>query len=166
MLSTDITGATATVLMYLSRIGLTAEASGIMSREPNLDDLSTMLQNHILCVPFENLGQHTHPSGRGCPEVPRHWSGELGTLDTAKFLKKIVYDQRGGFCWEINFCFAFLLRALRYRGECNGRRACLTYQWHAVGPKKGTNSCNRCSPNSSLTAHPGWDGAPHYLCKN
>jgi len=31
-----------------------------------------------------------------------------------KTLKKLVFDRRGGFCWEINFGFQWLLRSLGY----------------------------------------------------
>jgi hypothetical protein len=32
-----------------------------------------------------------------------------------KSLKKVVYDRRGGFCFELNFVFAWLLRTLGYK---------------------------------------------------
>ena len=32
-----------------------------------------------------------------------------------KSLRKLIFFKREGFCWEINFCFAWLLRSLKYK---------------------------------------------------
>eukprot|EP00756_Hemistasia_phaeocysticola_P055620 Hpha_TRINITY_DN3157_c0_g1::TRINITY_DN3157_c0_g1_i1::g.96475::m.96475/K00675/nhoA; N-hydroxyarylamine O-acetyltransferase len=101
------------VSAYLSRIGLAEKAGGLMGRAPNCDDLKTLLQSHLTAVPFENLGQHTHAADEGVDQVVR--GPHVPSLDVSKTLKKIVLDKRGGFCWEINAGFAWLLRSLGYK---------------------------------------------------
>ena len=44
---------------YLSRLGVDA---AIVEREPNAEDLQDLLTVHLSSIPFENLGQHEHPS--------------------------------------------------------------------------------------------------------
>ncbi|TWP48085.1 arylamine N-acetyltransferase [Lentzea tibetensis] len=71
---------------YLARIGATRDSS-----------LTELHERHLLTVPFENLDIH------------------LGTrivLDEEAFLDKIVTRRRGGFCYELNGAFAWLLRSL------------------------------------------------------
>lgn len=97
---------------YLDRIGLADEAADLIAREPNTADLRLLLQSQLLSIPFENLGQHTHPAGNGVDEVAR--GKHVPSLNVSRTLKKLIYDRRGGFCWEINFGFAWLLRALGY----------------------------------------------------
>lgn len=95
---------------YLARIGYSDEvATALVTRKPNLADLQSLLTHQLHTVPFENLGQHLH-QGEGVPEVAK----EEPTLELSKALKKIVFDKRGGFCWELNFAFAWLLRSLGY----------------------------------------------------
>ena len=64
-----------------------------------------------LTIPFENMGQHEHPEGgpgvSACPAVPP-------TLDVNNTLEKLITSERGGFCWEINFAFQWLLRKLGF----------------------------------------------------
>jgi len=55
---------------------------------------------HLITVPFENLDIHL-----GRPIV----------LDEAKFYRKIVGERRGGFCYELNGLFAWLLRGIGFR---------------------------------------------------
>lgn len=97
---------------YLERIGYdTTAADALIAREPNADDLQALLTAHLYHVPFENLAQLTHPAKDGCPAVGK----DDPSLDVEKTLKKLVYEKRGGFCWEINFGFQFLLRSLGYK---------------------------------------------------
>jgi hypothetical protein len=97
---------------YLSRLGVDA---AIVDRAPNADDLQILLTAHLQSIPFENLGQHEHPSEGlpfiGTPAVSRPL---LPTLDVDKCLSKLVEKNRGGFCFELNFSFAWLLRQLGY----------------------------------------------------
>jgi N-hydroxyarylamine O-acetyltransferase len=54
----------------------------------------------LLSVPFENLDIHM-----GRPII----------LDQRLFYKKIVDEHRGGYCYELNGCFAWLLTKLGFR---------------------------------------------------
>lgn len=78
---------------YLERIGYTG------SRVPTAETLGNLHRSHLLSVPFENLdialGQRILPS-----------------LD--RFFDKIVSARRGGFCYELNGLFAWLLEQLGY----------------------------------------------------
>lgn len=73
-------------------------------RRIRLDDrlrptLADLHEAHLLRVPFENLD-----IARGVPIV----------LDEDAILQKIVDRRRGGYCFELNAAFAWLLRALGY----------------------------------------------------
>jgi len=107
-------GTRATLFAFLDRIGLSDEAEALIAREPNSKDLSSLLHAFLLSVPFENLGQHTHPAADG--GVAAVAAGKhIPSLEVHKTLKKVVYDRRGGFCFELNFAFAWLLRSLGYK---------------------------------------------------
>ena len=97
---------------YLSRLGIDA---AIVDRTPNVDDLQILLTAHLQSIPFENLGQHEHPS-EGLPFIgtPAVSKPLLPTLDVDACLSKLVEQNRGGFCFELNFSFAWLLRQLGY----------------------------------------------------
>ena len=93
---------------YLSRLGVDAS---IVDREPNAEDLQALLTAHLQSIPFENLGQHEHPS-EGLPfiGVPAVSKPLLPTLDVGACLSKLVEKNRGGFCFELNFSFAWWKR--------------------------------------------------------
>jgi N-hydroxyarylamine O-acetyltransferase len=55
---------------------------------------------HLMSVPFENLSIH---------------AGERIVLDDEALFEKIVTRRRGGFCYELNGLFAWLLRSLGFR---------------------------------------------------
>jgi len=100
-----------TVRSYLSRIGYAdADAAALEARQPSAADLTELLQKHILSVPFENVGQMGCPAEGDLPEVPI----SMPSIDVEVSLAKIVTNRRGGFCFEVNFCFAWLLRKLGY----------------------------------------------------
>lgn len=82
---------------YLDRIGAAAAAA---VTAPWPDALAALHEQHLLAVPFENLDIH-----RGVPIV----------LEEARILDKVVRQRRGGFCYELNTAFAWLLRSLGYR---------------------------------------------------
>ncbi len=82
------------VQSYLTRLGLAAEGGH------DFDWLARVHEQHLLRVPFENLD-----IGRGVEIV----------LDEERILHKIVEDERGGFCYELNAAFAWLLRQLGFR---------------------------------------------------
>ncbi|MGH9321535.1 MAG: arylamine N-acetyltransferase family protein [Vicinamibacteria bacterium] len=79
---------------YLSRIGANAP------RRLTAEALRSLHERHLRKVPFENLDIY-----RGVPIV----------LDEERILNKIVRDRRGGFCYELNFAFQWLLVQLGYR---------------------------------------------------
>lgn len=78
---------------YLQRIGLEKLS------EPNLQQLFLLQQQHLLHIPFENLDIHL---------------GKEITLDYKAIFKKVIEDQRGGFCYELNGLFYFFLEKIGY----------------------------------------------------
>ncbi|XP_035690685.1 arylamine N-acetyltransferase, pineal gland isozyme NAT-10-like [Branchiostoma floridae] len=80
------------VRQYLSRIGYHGDTS------PTLDTLRVH-QAHMLTVPFENLSIHC---------------GEEIVLDLQLLYNKIVVKRRGGFCYENNGLFSWLLGQLGF----------------------------------------------------
>ncbi|XP_071341500.1 arylamine N-acetyltransferase, pineal gland isozyme NAT-10-like [Trachinotus anak] len=82
------------VQKYLSRIGFAGPA------EPGLDVLRSVHTCHLMSVPFENLTVH---------------SGGRVQLDPALLYDKIVNRRRGGFCYENNGLFSWLLSTLGFQ---------------------------------------------------
>lgn len=78
---------------YLQRIGIDHV------QENDLQTLSQLQLQHMLHVPFENLDV--------IQNVPI-------PLDIETFYKKIVLNQRGGFCYELNGLFNWLLHNLGF----------------------------------------------------
>src|SRR5713226_4388823 len=68
--------------------------------EPGIQTLSALQETHLLTVPFENL------------DIPLEREIKL---DEAALYYKIVEQQRGGFCYELNGLFASLLRTLGFK---------------------------------------------------
>jgi N-hydroxyarylamine O-acetyltransferase len=79
---------------YLARIGL--EGTRFI---PDLVALKLLHRQHLLNVPFENLDIH--------------WKRPI-VLDTGAFYRKIVSENRGGFCYELNGLFNELLREIGF----------------------------------------------------
>ena len=79
---------------YLDRIGYSGD------RRPTIALLRDLHRSHLLSVPFENLDIRL-----GKPIV----------LDQKSFYCKIVENRRGGYCYELNGCFAWLLKKLGFR---------------------------------------------------
>jgi N-hydroxyarylamine O-acetyltransferase len=79
---------------YLDRIGAD------FPKAPTLGVLRELHLAHLRAVPFENLDVHL-----GVPIV----------LEEERLLEKIVTKRRGGFCYELNYCFHWLLRALGFQ---------------------------------------------------
>ena len=82
-----------TVEDYLQRIGLHERSI------PSLEGLTLLQRRHMLAVPFENLSVAARE-----PIVLAH----------DRLVSKIVERRRGGFCYELNGAFAWLLRKLGY----------------------------------------------------
>ena len=78
---------------YLERIGYRG------GREPNAANLAALVKAHRLAVPYETLDL---------------WRGRHVTLATEELYDKIVTRRRGGYCFELNGLFAWLLRELGY----------------------------------------------------
>jgi N-hydroxyarylamine O-acetyltransferase len=79
---------------YLARIGL--ENTGSV---PDLASLKRLQRQHLLNVPFENLDIH--------------WGRRI-VLDTDAIYQKVVQNNRGGFCYELNGLFNELLREVGF----------------------------------------------------
>lgn len=79
---------------YLDRIGYRGPI------DPTGETLLRLHRAHLLSVPFENLDIRT---------------GRTIVLSTPGFYGKIVTSRRGGFCYELNGLFAWLLGELGFR---------------------------------------------------
>ncbi|KAI4894129.1 hypothetical protein NFI96_000313 [Prochilodus magdalenae] len=79
---------------YLARIGCSSPCG------PTLETLRRLHLNHLLTVPFEDLSIH---------------SGERVKLELPLLYDKLVCRRRGGFCYEINGLFSWLLSQLGYK---------------------------------------------------
>lgn len=81
---------------YLARIGASAD-----------DELATLVDLHYRAVPFENLSIHL---------------GETIDIRPGALFDKIVRRRRGGFCYELNTLFGWLLDELGYDVRFLGAR--------------------------------------------
>lgn len=84
---------------YLGRIRFPL-AGDFVSLKPSLETLRALHETHLLAVPFENLSIHY---------------GQPIVLQEEKLFNKIVEQGRGGFCYELNGLFAWLLRQLGFQ---------------------------------------------------
>ncbi len=84
---------------YLSRIDFSAPLNA-PAPEASLATLQALQTSHMLAVPFENLSIHY---------------GQPIVLQEAALFDKIVTRRRGGFCYELNSLFAWLLRGLGFQ---------------------------------------------------
>jgi N-hydroxyarylamine O-acetyltransferase len=83
---------------YFARIGQPAPVEADVPA-PTLPLLRALHQAHLFAVPFENLSIH--------------YAQPIVLEDDALY-DKIVTRRRGGFCYELNGLFAWLLRGLGY----------------------------------------------------
>lgn len=70
------------------------------SLEPKLQTLQALHMAHLLAIPFENLSIHY---------------GQPIILQEEALYDKIVHRHRGGFCYELNGLFAWLLHQLGFQ---------------------------------------------------
>lgn len=78
---------------YLSRINYDG------GREPNAENLALLQYSHLLSVPYENLDI---------------LAGQRIKLDIESLADKIINRSRGGYCFELNRLFGWLLSELGY----------------------------------------------------
>ncbi len=71
--------------------------------EPTIETLHLMTERHLQYIPFENISMHL--AGEEAPVV----------LEREKLLHKILIQQRGGCCLELNGAYGILLQELGYR---------------------------------------------------
>ena len=83
---------------YLDRIGVT---DAMVREGPSLEFLRRLQNLHMLAIPFEDL------------DIP----GQRITLDLKSIAKKVIESNRGGFCYELNGLFHWLLSSLGYKVE-------------------------------------------------
>lgn len=84
------------VAAYLSRIG----ADGLT--EVSVENLAVLQRTHLMAVPYENYDI---------------WKSQSAPLAYDVLFDKIVLRRRGGYCFELNGLFAWLLRELGYEVE-------------------------------------------------
>jgi len=95
---------------YLTRLGYDATAaSALKARPPNVDDLNELIKKHVHKIPFNNLAMHEHPADGTYLMVKQN----NPVLDVDACVSKML-SGLGGFCFEINFSFCWLLRSLGY----------------------------------------------------
>ncbi|MFG2819405.1 arylamine N-acetyltransferase [Kitasatospora sp. NPDC048365] len=99
---------------YLARIGARRPA------QPDFDGLRHLQERQVLTVPFENLGYHL--------DEPIHMDEQV--------LDKIVRQNRGGGCYEVNPALFFLLTSLGYQVEILPGRV------HRPGGELGAAMCH------------------------
>lgn len=79
---------------YFVRIGYRG------SRAPTLETLRALHFAHATTIPFENLDV---------------LAGKTPLLDLAPVVRKLVDEQRGGYCFELNMLFSSVLKTLGFR---------------------------------------------------
>jgi N-hydroxyarylamine O-acetyltransferase len=78
---------------YLNRIGYSGKPVA------DFETLKTLQRKHLYSIPFENLDIHT---------------GKKIVLDLEHLENKVVYQKRGGFCYELNGLFYELLKQIGF----------------------------------------------------
>ena len=68
--------------------------------KPTLENLRLLQRNHLLNIPFENLDIH--------------YDKEIIAKHSDLFYEKIIENNRGGFCYELNGLFYKLLKHIGY----------------------------------------------------
>jgi N-hydroxyarylamine O-acetyltransferase len=80
---------------YLNRIGIDK------IKNPSIDFLTELQNRHLLSIPFEDL------------DIPE----KRIELDLSKIFSKIIPAKRGGFCYELNGLFHWLLTSLGFKTD-------------------------------------------------
>ncbi|WP_439027255.1 arylamine N-acetyltransferase family protein [Haloarchaeobius sp. DT45] len=87
---------------YLDRLGVDPATV----EDPDLTTLARIQRAHVTTIPFENLSITGHPH--------RDEPGAGVTLALPALYEKVVDRRRGGFCFELNGLFGWLLGELGY----------------------------------------------------
>ncbi|MBN3309860.1 ARY1 protein, partial [Amia calva] len=87
---------------YFERIGYKGPFN-----KPDLETLSSIHRHHILSIPFESLSIQC---------------GETISMDLDIIYNKIVRSSRGGWCFENNLLFSWVLKEMGYRFTILGSR--------------------------------------------
>lgn len=87
---------------YLARIGIDPPNID----RPDIDALERLQRAHVRTVPFETLSITGDPHGTR--------DGDGVSLDRLDLYEKIVVQRRGGFCYELNGLFGWLLKELGF----------------------------------------------------
>lgn len=103
---------------YLSRIGLAPTDV----RDTDLATVERLQQAHLTTVPFETMAVAGYPSRSVQPEGV--------SLDLSDMYEKIVENQRGGICYELNGLFGWLLEEYGFDVERLAARV--------ISPESGT----------------------------
>ena len=90
---------------YLDRIGV----EPARARRPDRETLERLQRSHVTAVPFETLAITGDPFGVR--------DGEGVLLDLEHLYEKLVERGRGGFCYELNGLFGWLLGELRFDAD-------------------------------------------------
>jgi len=98
---------------YLSRIGVHKIC------KPSLEFLSELQEGHLYSIPFEDL------------DIPNR--GEI-ILDLERIYSKIIPTKRGGFCYELNGLFHWLLTNLGFNVDMLSARV-YNHQKLELGPE-------------------------------
>lgn len=94
---------------YLARIGLAPDDVA----QPDRAALERLQRAHVTSVPFETLAITGPPGAPG--DTPATVDGREGvTLTLPHLYEKVVERERGGFCFELNGAFGWLLDALGF----------------------------------------------------
>jgi len=93
------------VIEYLKVLGYDEKTTV----QPSVEVLSELMSRHIRKIPFNNLGMHAHPADGKFEAIPQ----KLPTLDVDACIGKML-SGHGGFCFEINISFCWLLRQIGF----------------------------------------------------
>jgi len=86
---------------YLKRIGFNKEP------QVNITTLTELMRCHLFTIPFENIDvQQKH----------------FVSLVPEEIVNKIIYTNRGGYCYEVNGIFAMALEAIGFKYQFCGSR--------------------------------------------
>lgn len=86
---------------YLQRIGCAGELA------LNAESLCKLMRCHLQSIPFENLDVQ---------------AGKVVSMVPEDIVNKVVYSNRGGYCYEVNGLFAMALTALGFEYDLIGAR--------------------------------------------